>query len=659
MPAAVTRTALRLASFATLLSLSLAVARGGEQPATPPPAAPPAAAAAPQPEVDKLVYAKLSTNFGDIILELNNEKAPISVANFVRYLDKGAYDGSNFHRVVKDFVVQGGGFNGAANPIPTDEPIINESTNGLKNLRGTIAMARTNEPNSATSQFYFNLVDNSALDGADGHPGYAVFGKVIGGLAVIDAMADVPLLIQPQTGPTTPREPVRIEKAARIKAADAPAEAKAADASAEKGKAELKRRLDAVSPQAQFNDAIDFLKGKGIDTSKGVKTASGLWSVELEPGAGPTPTPTDVVKVHATGWLPTGKQIETTAEMGAPAEITLSNLPIKGLVEGLQLMNAGSRRYFIIPPDLAYGDRGGVKVPPDSAMVYEIQLVDFKHYDPMPEPEKQFDAALALLKNKGFDVEKGKKTDSGLWVLEITPGTGEQAKSTDNVRVNYNGWLVNDRKFDSSYDRGKPQEFYVNKVPAGLAQAVTTMKVGGKSCFIIPGNLAFGERGVPRAGVTPNAIVVYELELLSINNEAKGLPTADEAAADKAQFDAAMKFLKEKGVDTDKGIRSVTGLWYVDIVQGTGAGPQPDSNVKVRYSGWLTNGAPVDSAPEYNTSLTAVIAGWTEGIGSMRVGGKRYLVIPPGMAYGPNGRPPVVPGNSTLVFEVELLGINK
>ncbi|MFZ5697183.1 MAG: peptidylprolyl isomerase [Pseudomonadota bacterium] len=157
----------------------------------------------------------LRTSAGDIIIELDNAKAPVSVENFVNYVKAGHYDGTIFHRVIKDFMIQGGGFTADMNQKNVRASIRNEANNGLKNLRGTIAMARTNEPHSASSQFFINTVDNDFLnfrsETAQGW-GYAVFGKVVEGMATVDAIRNV------RTGSggmhkDVPVEPVTINKA--------------------------------------------------------------------------------------------------------------------------------------------------------------------------------------------------------------------------------------------------------------------------------------------------------------------------------------------------------------------------------------------------------------------------------------------------------------
>ncbi len=142
---------------------------------------------------------------GTIDLELDPVRAPLSVDNFLAYVEARFYDGTIFHRVIPGFVVQGGGFvpgtPGPTPKAPTRPPIVLESNNGLSNQRGTLAMARTSEPDSATSQFYVNVVDNPSLDYRSAQePGYAVFGKVTAGLDVVDAIAAVPTRTVPETG---------------------------------------------------------------------------------------------------------------------------------------------------------------------------------------------------------------------------------------------------------------------------------------------------------------------------------------------------------------------------------------------------------------------------------------------------------------------------
>lgn len=138
---------------------------------------------------------KLTTTLGEFTIQLNSEKAPISVKNFLTYVEEGFYNGTVFHRVIPGFMAQGGGFDTDFEQKPVNDPIKNEADNGLKNLRGTLAMARTNVPDSATAQFFVNYKDNAFLDHTSPTPsgwGYTVFGEVIAGMDVIDEMAKKP-----------------------------------------------------------------------------------------------------------------------------------------------------------------------------------------------------------------------------------------------------------------------------------------------------------------------------------------------------------------------------------------------------------------------------------------------------------------------------------
>lgn len=136
----------------------------------------------------------IQTNMGNIVIQLDSAKAPITVENFVTYVNDGFYNGTLFHRVIPGFMIQGGGFSADFVQKPTNAPIKNEAANGLKNKRGTLAMARTSDPNSATGQFFINLKDNGFLDYTSATPsgyGYAVFGEVVEGMDVVDKIAQV------------------------------------------------------------------------------------------------------------------------------------------------------------------------------------------------------------------------------------------------------------------------------------------------------------------------------------------------------------------------------------------------------------------------------------------------------------------------------------
>lgn len=168
----------------------------------------------PTPKLKPMEYVVIETNKGKINLELDPNKAPITVANFLSYVDEGFYDGTIFHRVIPSFMIQGGGFTADGKQKETKSPIELESQNGLSNVVGSIAMARTNSPNSATCQFFINVGPNESLDYRPGNPGYAVFGKVTSGMDVVNEIRQV------KTGNHSghgdwPVEPVIITKVTR------------------------------------------------------------------------------------------------------------------------------------------------------------------------------------------------------------------------------------------------------------------------------------------------------------------------------------------------------------------------------------------------------------------------------------------------------------
>jgi len=173
---------------------------------------------------------EIKTDMGTIVVELNPDKAPKTVANFLQYVKKGHYDGTMFHRVMPGFMIQGGGFTPDFKEKPTGKPVPNEAANGLHNGVGTIAMARTSEPHSATAQFFINVADNAMLDfrfpTQDGY-GYAVFGKVVKGMEVVNEIAKVRTGPGPAPHQNVPVKPVVIESIKLVGATGKPAATKA------------------------------------------------------------------------------------------------------------------------------------------------------------------------------------------------------------------------------------------------------------------------------------------------------------------------------------------------------------------------------------------------------------------------------------------------
>ncbi len=204
---------------ALLLLLAVTAASGQDtRPASPPSSRP----------AEPIAYALITTSMGDILIELNGLKAPITVANFLSYADKGFYDGTIFHRVMANFMIQGGGMTPELTKKTTDPPIKNEWRNGLKNTRGSIAMARLGgRPDSATSKFFINVKDNANLDRPNDGAAYAVFGKVVAGMDVVEKIRTVDTGMK-MGSRDVPIETIVIEKVRQISKEDASKRIKAA-----------------------------------------------------------------------------------------------------------------------------------------------------------------------------------------------------------------------------------------------------------------------------------------------------------------------------------------------------------------------------------------------------------------------------------------------
>jgi FKBP-type peptidyl-prolyl cis-trans isomerase len=348
--------------------------------------------AQPQPAAIPNPRVKLETTLGDIVVELNADKAPISTHNFLQYVASGFYNGTIFHRVIPGFMIQGGGYT----PEMTKKeglrpPIKNESQNGLRNERGAIAMARTNVADSATAEFFIDVADNVAGSAHDldtprpqaGNSAYAVFGKVAEGLDVVDKIRDTKLEQNPKypspDGAVTPETPVVIKSATVVGIYDM----KALDARVAASEKEAKE-AEAKAKEAQEKQLTDVIKQIEQETGKKLeKTPSGLMYVIVKEGQGESPKPTDKVEVHYTGTFLDGKKFDSSVDRGKPAQFVLNRV-IKGWTEGVGMMKVGEKRKLVIPPDLAYGPAGRPGIPPNSTLIFDVELLSI---NPPPPPQ--------------------------------------------------------------------------------------------------------------------------------------------------------------------------------------------------------------------------------------------------------------------------------
>jgi len=296
---------------------------------------------------------KLETTKGEIVVELNSQAAPKTVANFLQYVKDGFYDGTIFHRVIKNFMIQGGGLTKEMEEKSTRPSIVNEADNGLKNMTGTIAMARKPDPNSATAQFFINVKDNVPLNFRSKDPqgwGYCVFGRVVSGMNVVTEIENTPTGFKADMN-DVPTTPVIMTKATIVGGAG-------------KEKSQKTTAAQTVAPKS------------GSDT---ITTASGLKYVVERKGSGAKPAKGTRVKVHYTGRFPDGKVFDSSVQRGQPFEFNVGvSMVIAGWDEAVLDMTKGEKRTIVVPPKLGYGEQGaGGVIPPNATLVFEVELLDF------------------------------------------------------------------------------------------------------------------------------------------------------------------------------------------------------------------------------------------------------------------------------------------
>ncbi len=247
---------------------------------------------------------------------------------------------------------------------------------------------------------------------------------------------------------------------------------------------------------------------------EGVRTTdSGLQYMVLEEGPkdGATPVSTDLVVVHYVGTLKDGIEFDSSRARGAAATFRLNGV-IPGWTEGVQLMSEGDKYRFFIPPDLAYGKRGGGPlIGPNEALIFDVELIKVQN------PERNLAAANEFLEENAKK-DGVKATPSGLQYQVLAEGEegGASPQAADKVKVHYQGTLLNGTEFDSSYARGEPIEFPLNRVIAGWTEGVQLMSEGDKFRFFIPPDLAYGETGTPGGPIGPNEALIFDVELIEV-----------------------------------------------------------------------------------------------------------------------------------------------
>jgi len=380
--------------------------------------------------------------------------------------------------------------------------------------------------------------------------------------------------------------------------------------------------LPAIEPTAYPTEIPYVLDGA-------ITTDSGLQYLETTTGDGAAPEVGDLITMHYTASLADGTELANTYTQGTPASTVWGpNRLLPGWEEGIGLMKAGGKATLVLTPELAFGAQGSGAIPPNAQIIIEMELLT------VSAPPKPADVAA----------DKLTTSETGLQYSDLVVGDGTEAVKGGSVSTSYLIWVKTDTGNDyiDQSESGMPVSFVVGRgdtVFPGWEEGVTGMKVGGKRLLIIPSDLALGAQG--SGLIPPNATLVMEIELV----------------------DASEPLVATK-VDEADYTTTESGLKYYDLVEGTGATPTTGQTVVVHYTGWLEDGTQFDSSVErgqpfsFTLGTGSVIAGWDEGVATMKVGGKRQLVIPASLGYGDSGAGSVIPPGATLIFEVELLDID-
>ena len=327
---------------------------------------------------------KIKTSLGDIVVALDAEKAPGTVVNFLDYVGDGYYDGTVFHRVVPNSVVQGGGYTAdmAEKKVGLRPAIADESYSGLKNERWTVAMFRVpGDLKSARTQFFINVVDHPSLDKLRDGAGYTVFGRVVEGIDTVERIRDTRVGTHPNyaagKNPVVPIEPVIVQSIRLLTAFDRAAAVALAESAKQLGSDRINRLVKRLEKESG---------------TKAVTTESGLCYVDFRIGNGAFPLVEEAVEVNYRGTLPDGWEFDSSAKQAdGPLTVNMDSA-IKGLREGLLSMREGGKRTLIVPPELAYGANGipGM-VPPKATLIFEVELLSTKPHIMKPEFRPQSD----------------------------------------------------------------------------------------------------------------------------------------------------------------------------------------------------------------------------------------------------------------------------
>lgn len=337
----------------------------------------------------------------------------------------------------------------------------------------------------------------------------------------------------------------------------------------------------------------------------------------------------DVITVHYVGKLADGTKFDASYDRKQPISFPLGNgRVIKGWDEGLQYLHLGDSAYFVIPPDIAYGNRSMGSIPANSTLYFTVKIVDIK------KAVKPYDCT-------GLDTVK---LDDGLAYIVVKKGKGNAIANGDKAFMQYTGYFTNGKKFDSSHDNGGRDFDFIlgrGRVIKGWDIAVIGMKVGEKRRLLIPYELAYGEKG--RAPIPAKSNLIFDVELSKF--EEMNYPDYGKTSNDTISLPSGLKYIVYESTD---GIK-----------------PQPHDSVVVKYVGRFMNGKVFDASYDRNDTLVfevaaqKVIKGLDEGLLLVHKGEKVRFIIPYQLAYGEKGREPIIPAKSDLIFDVYLQDVIK
>lgn len=404
------------------------------------------------------------------------------------------------------------------------------------------------------------------------------------------------------------------------------------------------------------NAILKYLKDNKIKKKKIKKTESGIYHFSKKKGKKKAkyPKPNGKVTVHYQGTLLNGTQFDSSYERNEPATFPLKGV-IKGWQQGIPLYNQGSEFTLLIPSHLAYGKRATADIPANSVLRFDVELIEvLKSQEEIDE-----DLITAYLANNKL-IDKAQRTESGLYYIIDEAGTGDALNAKSTVTVHYKGTLLNGTQFDSSYERGEPNTFPLNRVIKGWTEGIPLFKTGGKGTLIIPSHLAYGQRAMGK-NIPANSVLRFDIEVLKATNTNTKrkvkvpIPNKEQMAKDEAII---AQYIAENDLGK-KAKRTESGLYYIMEKQGNGPSIDDKSTITVHYKGTLLDGTQFDSSYERGQAATfplaGVIKGWQEGLPKFYAGGKGTLIIPSHLAYGNRAMNDIIKANSILRFDFEIL----